>query len=135
MKKIVFTALVFVFAFSLYISYEETKNEEAKKLETLEEKMATSFVIPEGFPLADPDEAYPLMLGAANEFQINIFRSGYNFRPDGQVEILKYVLLTGETDFFDHVRLADGRVLQAEDTQQGRRFLSSAKTKDENRWA
>ncbi|QKG83622.1 DUF1430 domain-containing protein [Kroppenstedtia pulmonis] len=72
------------------------------------------------------------MRETAAEFQVNLFRAGYNFRPDDQVEIIKYVLLTGETHFFDHVQLESGRILKAKETQDSRLFLSSAHTQDQN---
>lgn len=130
MKKIVFTALIVSFVFSLSISYQQIKNDEIEKLATLEKKFATPFVFPEHEGLADPEEVYPLLRKVATEAQVNLFRAGRYYRPDEQIEMLKYLLLTGETTFFDYVQLASGRILQIEETQNSKLFLSSIQTDD-----
>lgn len=73
---------------------------------------------------------YPLLRKAADKAQVNLFRAGRYYRPDEQIEMIKYLLLTGETRFFDHVELARGRILRTEETQDSRLFLSSIETKD-----
>ncbi|QKI82724.1 hypothetical protein [Kroppenstedtia eburnea] len=132
MKKIVFIALTLSFAFSLSLSYQQVKNDELLKLNTLEREFATPFMIPEQKELADPEEVYPLLLKAAMEAKVNLFRAGRYYRPEKHIEITKYLLLTGETNFYDHVELAEGRTLQAEETRDRRLFLSSTQTKNKN---
>ncbi|MDR6226658.1 DUF1430 domain-containing protein [Desmospora profundinema] len=132
MKKIVFIALLISFAFSLSIAYQQIKNNEIEKLATLEKGVATPFMIPEHKGLADPEEVYPLLLKAAKEAEVNLFRGGRYYRPDEQIEMIKYLLLTGETRFFDHIELASGRTLQPKETQDSRQYLSSIQTKNKN---
>ncbi|GGA49565.1 hypothetical protein GCM10007416_23320 [Kroppenstedtia guangzhouensis] len=132
MKKVVFAALMVTFFLSLVIAYEETKSMALEKMDTLEEEIATPFVIPAKDLLADPEEMYPILRETAAQSEVNLFRKGYHFRPDDQVEMIKYVLLTGETHFFDHVQLDSGRILQAKETQNSGRFLSSTQTQDKN---
>ncbi|OYD09037.1 hypothetical protein [Paludifilum halophilum] len=132
MKKIVFIALLISCAFSLSIAYQQIKNDEIEKLGTLEREFATPFVIPEDEGLADPEEIYPLLEKTAKETEVNLFRGGRYYRPDEQIEMIKYLLLTSETHFYDSIELASGRTLQAEETQDSRRYLSSIQTKNKN---
>lgn len=132
MKKIVFISLIICFAFSLSIAYQQIKNDEIEKLATLEQAFATPFVIPKHKYLSDPEEMYPLLLKSAKQAEVNLFRPGRYFRPDEQMEIIKYLLLTRETRFFDHMDLSSGRTLRAEETQKSRHFLSSTSSKNKN---
>ncbi|GLI04798.1 hypothetical protein YDYSG_08280 [Paenibacillus tyrfis] len=132
MKKIVVVFLIMASVLSFYISFKQTDNEEIGTIEALEENMAKGFVIPDDPMLANPDELYPLLFETARELRINIFRPSINSKPDNSVEVIKYVLLTGDTNFFNHFNLKSGHFLTAEDTQQGNLFLSSAKIQDEN---
>ena len=132
MKKIVFLALIVSFVFSLSISYKQIKNDEIEKLATMEREIATPFIIPKHETLTNPDEVYPLLEKAAKKARVNLFRAGRYFRPDEQIEMMKYVLLTNETSFFHHVQLKNGRSLRPEETLEDSWFLSSMQTKDEN---
>ncbi|QKG84707.1 DUF1430 domain-containing protein [Kroppenstedtia pulmonis] len=132
MKKIVLIALIISFTFSLSVSYQIIKNDEMEKLATLEKEFATPFYIPEYKGLIDSKEVYPLLQKAATQTQVNLFRAGRHFRPDEKLEMIKYLLLTGETRFYDHIQLAKGRMLKAEETQNSKLFLSSIQTKNKN---
>lgn len=79
-------------------------------MEKAGEGIGKPFVIPNDLLLADPEEMYPLLCEAADESKVNIFRTNINYKTDDQVEILKYVLLTGDTRFFDAFRLKSGRL-------------------------
>jgi putative ABC transport system permease protein len=129
LKKIVFITLLISFAFSLSISYQQTKNDEIEKLATIEKEFATPFILPKDEDL-DAESTYPLLRTAAKEANVNIFRAGRYYRPDQQVEMLKYIMLTGDTRFFDHVEITSGRTLQIEETQNSSKFISSFQTQE-----
>lgn len=131
MKKIVVVFLIMASVLSFYISFRQTDIEEIRTIEGIEENIAQRFVIPDDPMLANPDELYPLLFEAARDLKINIFRPSINSRPDNNVEIIKYVLLTGDTYFFDHFKLKSGHFLTATETQQENYFLSTAKTQDD----
>lgn len=124
--------LILASVFSFAITYTQTDKEELEKMEKAGESIAKPFVIPNDLLLADPEEMYPLLCEAANESKVNIFRTNIHYNTNDQVEILKYVLLTGETHFFDAFRLKSGRLLTAKDTQQGSAFMSTVDTGDHN---
>ncbi|MFB7640455.1 hypothetical protein [Peribacillus butanolivorans] len=132
MKKIVFIALMISFFYSIYIAYEQMKNEEIEKLATLEKEFATPFIIPEDESLSNPKSVYPLLLKSANEADVNLFRGARYFRPDEQIEMTKYILLTGETNLFSHIKVDSGRVLHEEETHDSQLFLSSIQTNNKN---
>ncbi len=132
MKKLVVIFLIMASAFSFAITYNQTDKEELEKMEKAEETIAKPFVIPNDSFLADPDELYPILCEAADEFNVNVFRKSINFKTDNQVEILKYVLLTRDTDYFDAFRLKSGRYLSEKDTQQDNLFISTAYSGDQN---
>lgn len=124
--------LILASVFSFAITYTQTDKEELEKMEKAGEGIAKPFVIPNDLLLADPEEMYPLLCEAANELKVNIFRTNIHYNTNDQVEILKYVLLTGDTRFFDAFRLKSGRFLTSKDTQQGSAFMSTVDTGDHN---
>ncbi len=132
MKKIVFIAIIISFAFSLPIASQQAKNEELERLAMLEREFAIPFIIPEQEELSVAEDVYPLLLKAAQEAGVNLFRPARYYRPDMEVEIQKYLLMTGETRFFDYIDLANGRMLKMEETQKSGWFLSSVQTKDQH---
>lgn len=132
MKKILALLLVLASVFSFAIAYNQTDKKELEKMEKAGEGIARQFCIPDFLLLANPDEMYPLLCEAANEFRVNIFRTNIHYKIDDQVEILKYVLLTGDTHFFDAFRLKSGRFLTTKDTKQGNSFMSTVDTGDRN---
>lgn len=132
LKKIVFIALIISFYYSIYIAYEQTKNEEIEKLATLEKEFATPFMIPEDESLSNPKDVYPLLLEAANEADVNLFRGARYYRPDEQIEMIKYILLTNETSFFTHIKVDSGRIFHEEETHDSQLFLSSIQTDNKN---
>ncbi len=93
---------------------------------------ARPFWIPKDPRLANPDEMYPILQEVANESRVNLFRTNIHYKEDDRAEILKYILLTDNTHFFDVFRLKSGRLLTAKDTQQGNSFLSTVDTGDHN---
>jgi len=130
LKKTAFIALVVCFTFSLFITYHQIKNDELKKMATLETEFATPFIFPEHETLADSEQMFRILVKTAREAQVNLFRASQYYRPDHQLEMKKYLLLTGETKFFEHVRLANGRALRAGETEGSRFFLSTVQTND-----
>ena len=132
MKKILAVFLVLASVFSFSIAYNQTDKEELEKMENVEEGIAKQFEIPNDLLLADSDELYPLLCEAANVYKVNIFRTNIHYNADDQEEMLKYVLLTGDTHFFDAFRLKSGRFLTAKDTQHGNSFISTVDTGDPN---
>jgi len=101
-------------------------------MERAGEDIARQFYIPDTLLLADPDEMYLLLYEAANESGVNIFRKNIHYKLDDQVEVLKYVLLTADTHFFDIFRIKCGRFLTAKDTQQDNSFISTVDTGNHN---
>jgi len=132
LKKILTIFLILASVLSFFIAYNQTDKEELKKMEKAEEGIARQFWIPNNLLLADPDEMYPLLCEAANESGVNIFRTNIHYNTDDQAEILKYILLTSDTSFFDSFRLKSGRFLTAKDTQQDSSFISTVDTGGHN---
>ncbi|GAB6275314.1 MAG: DUF1430 domain-containing protein [Peptococcaceae bacterium] len=132
MKNILAAFLVLASVFTFAIAYNQTDKEELEKMEKAGEGITRQFYIPDSLLLANPDEMYPLLQETANEFKVNIFRTNIHYKPNDQVEILKYVLLTADTYFFDAFRIKSGRFLTAEDTQQDNPFISTVGTGNHN---
>ena len=132
MKKLVVIFLILASAFSFAITYNQTDKEELAKMEKAEEAIAKPFMIPNDILLADPDKMYLLLCEAATEFNVNIFRTSINYKTDNQVEIVKYMLLTYDSDYFDFFKLKGGRYLTEKETRQSNLFISTADTGDQN---
>ena len=75
MKKILAVFLILASVFSFSVAYNQTDQEEFKKVEKLEEGIAKQFAIPNNLILANPNAMYPLLCEAANEYKVNIFRA------------------------------------------------------------
>ncbi len=108
------------------------KNEEIEKLATLENEFTFPFIIPEDESLSNPKAVYPYLLQAANDANVNLFRGARYYRPNEQIEIIKYILLTGETNFTHHLKIESGRMLHEEETHNSQLFLSSTHTNNKN---
>lgn len=130
MKKILSSLLIFVFAVSFLLAYNQTYRNELDQMEKAGEGISRQFGIPNHANLASPDEMYPILLEAAIETKVNIFRTHIDYSVDDEVQIHKYVLLTDNTRLFDSFRLKSGKFLTAEDTQQGTSFLSTVDSRD-----
>ncbi|QSZ27661.1 DUF1430 domain-containing protein [Aceticella autotrophica] len=132
MKKILIIFLILAFIPSFFIVYSQTTEKEFEKMEKAGEDIGKPFIIPNNPLFSNPNEMYPILCEAANEHKVNIFRTNICYKANNQVEILKYVLLTSNTRFFDAFRLKSGRLLTAKDTQDSNAFISTVDTGDHN---
>lgn len=130
MTKIVASFLILLSIISFMSAYIQTDLDKLNQITQMESSMASPFSIPDVLLLADPEEVYPVLLESARQTNVNIFRSGINNRPDNKVEIVKYILLTGSTQLYNVIHIADNKVMTARDTQAGSHFLSSVLTGD-----
>jgi putative ABC transport system permease protein len=128
LRKVVLVAIIASFLYSIYIAYEQTKNEKIENLATFERGFTHPFVIPDNKLLSNSDNIYPLLLKSAKKSGVNIFRGARHYRNDEQIEIIKYILLTDKTDFYDYIELDNGRRPKMNETQDSQLFLSSVKT-------
>lgn len=132
MKKILSSLLLFLFAVSFLLAFDQAYRDELDQLEKAGEEISKPFTIPNYANFASPDEMYPILLEAALETKVNLFRTHIDYSEDDEVRIHKYVLLTDNTRLFDSFRLKSGRFLTAEDTQQDNSFLSTAESGDKD---
>lgn len=128
LKKTLSCLLVLVFAVSFLLVYNETYQNELDRMEKAGEGISKQFEIPNYANFAAPDEMYPILLEAAVDSKVNIFRTQIDYSVDDEAQIHKYVLLTNNTRLFDSFRLTTGKFLTAEDTQKSNSFLSTVDT-------
>mgnify|MGYP007066366269 CR=1 FL=1 len=132
MKKILVLFVLMASIFSFITVFNQTDREEFTKIQNMEDDIAKPFVIPQDIYLSGPDDIYPILCQAADEAEVNIFRRNVHYRSDDRAEIMKYVLLTGGTHYFDVFRLKSGRFLTREDSLQDSCFMSTVSTGDPN---
>ncbi|PEA35661.1 hypothetical protein CON45_28820 [Priestia megaterium] len=96
-----FFALVSIFSF--LITYTQIED-----MENIEKNIAREFTIPKNMVTATPETLYPMLLETAKEYNVNIFRPSINYNSDDKVELIKYILLTNETHFYDAFKLKNG---------------------------
>lgn len=132
MKRVLAIFLILISVLSFFITYLLIDKEERERMENVEKDIAREFRIPDDPELADPEEIYPLMAKVARESGVNLFRTSIYYNEKDQVEIQKYLLLNGETRFFNTFYLKIGRVFTAEETQHGDQFLSTVETGESN---
>ena len=94
--------------------------------------IGSPFTIPDSPLTSDPEAVYAALQEAADEAGLNVFRTSGGFDTAGRYETTHYVLLVGETRFFDAFSLDSGRYLNAADASQPERFLSTAPSTDQN---
>ncbi|MED4570686.1 DUF1430 domain-containing protein [Brevibacillus agri] len=131
MKRTLSGLLIFIFAVSFLLAYNQAYRTELEQMERAGEGDSAPFRIPNYASFASPTEMYPILLDAAVKAKVNIFRTNIDYGVDDEVRIHKYVLLTNSTAFFDSFRLKSGRFLTAQDTQQGNSYLSTVDSEDQ----
>ncbi|WP_179030791.1 DUF1430 domain-containing protein [Paenibacillus kribbensis] len=130
MKKISSCFLVIAYFFSFYVAYLQTDYEEFEKIKNIEKSLGQEFVIPSLPGLATPEEIYPILYESAKGSKVNILRAGINYKENDEVELMKFILLTTKTHFFNHFNLNQGRFLTIKDTKQDTSYLSTSYSDD-----
>lgn len=132
MKKIVAFFLIISSILTFTKNYIQTDLNEFIKIEQLEQKLGMAFTIPDIKVVADPDVIYPLLVKSATDTNVNLFRSSINNKPNNEVEIVKYVLLTTKTNLYQYIHLSNGAPLTAKDMLKNTHYLSTLQTRDSN---
>jgi len=123
---VLFCALVSIFSF--LITYTQIEHTQIEDMENIEKNIAREFTIPKNMVTATPETLYPMLLETAKEYNVNVFRPSINYNSDDKVELIKYILLTNETHFYDAFKLKNGDFLNPSKTQRGDFFLSNVNT-------
>jgi len=121
MKKYLVLFMCILSAVSFWIFYNERSEEEFTRIREMEEQFAEPFIVPNGLDFTD---FHQWLLESAEAWGVNVFRSSQT-----SDELLnKFILLTNETTFFDHLTLRNGHSLTQEASQGDRSFLSNHQT-------
>lgn len=128
MKKIAALFVIVAFAFSFCAAFLQTDYGEFEKAKKIEETIGREFVIPNSLLLANPEELYPALRQAATASKANIMRAGIHYKENNELEVLKFILLTTETNYFHDFPLKSGRNFTMEESWAGHSFLSTART-------
>ncbi len=132
MKRILTVLLLLLSAIAFAISYVNTGAAQLSQMQNATTAVGQPFVISNDPRLADPGKMYSVLLSAALDTQVNVFRTSVGFTPENRPQVTQYILLTGGTHVFDAFRLKKGRWLTPADTQSTNQFLSTVGTKDPN---
>jgi|GEM_PF-4992179 len=128
MKKYLIIFLILLMGLSFVSVYNQYSRQEFRRIRNLEEEFAELFMIPDDIELMIPEVTYPLLFEIVEDLEVNIFRTS----QISENEIHKFVLLTNETEFFDHLTIKSGSRLSIADTQDHSLFLSTIETGDPN---
>lgn len=128
MKKIVFIILSITYLFSIYLSFQQTNNEQIKEFAALEteSEFTHPFIIPENISFDNPEKIYSIIIESANESEVNILRGARYYRTDEQIEYIKYMYLTRETSLFNKIKLENGRLPNKNDNDKDYIITSSS---------
>ncbi len=133
MKKVIVTFLCIASILSWVTTYSIFDNKELSKIQNNEEQIAYSFKIPQNRLLVDSEKIYPILLDTAEEHKVNIFRTTVKYDLDDKAQIIKYILITSDnTKFYNNIKLDSGRVLIAEETKNGDKYMSTSDENDKN---
>lgn len=128
MKKIVVFFLIVLSIISVARIYIQTDINQFNNIAYLESSIAKEFAIPEDLQLANPLEIYPILAKTAKEAKVNIIRPSINYKPDNQIEIVKYIFLYSDSQIYDKIHVSNGRKLAPQDMGNNTAFLSSVQT-------
>ncbi|HCC01155.1 MAG TPA: hypothetical protein DEP60_00480 [Ruminococcaceae bacterium] len=137
MKKLVYVVLVISVIFQAFLSVLLESNQEADKLERDEKIYCTEFAIPDDKAISDPEKLFSALLQTAEEMHTNLFRT-YMKKDDslkgkdGDIEVIKYVLLTGKSRYYQTFELKSGKALTPGETRNrnSKSFLSTQDSKE-----
>ncbi|MCI1982631.1 MAG: hypothetical protein LKJ45_05655 [Oscillospiraceae bacterium] len=137
MKKLVYVVLVISVIFQAFLSVLLESNQEADKLERDEKIYCTEFTIPDDKAISDPEKLFSALLQTAEEMHTNLFRT-YMKKDDslkgkdGDIEVIKYVLLTGKSRYYQTFELKSGKALTPGETRNrnSKSFLSTQDSKE-----
>lgn len=132
MKRILTVLLLLLSANAFAMAYVNTDDAQFSKMQYATTTVGQPFAISNDPRLADPEKMYSVLLSAALDTQVNIFRTGIGFTSENRPQITQYILLTSGTHVFDAFNLEKGRWLTPADTQSANLFLSTVGTKDPN---
>ncbi|MGC5774854.1 DUF1430 domain-containing protein [Paenibacillus pabuli] len=132
MKRLVTFFILLTCFISFYTSYNVYDQQEIERVYGLDQQLGSEFFIPDNLVLSNPDEIYPILLNTSTKMHVNIMRPAINNKPDQQIELVKYILLNGETSFFDAFKLGSGRVLNDKDTLSTTMYMSTSTHGDQN---
>lgn len=131
MKKALSVLLMLLLsAFAFAIAFVDADATERERVKALPAVSGEAFSIPDVPGLNDPSMAYAALLEAAVRARVNVVRTNAAFGPDDRPRTTQYVLLTGDTRVFEAFEVTRGRRLTSDETQSGRRFLSTSATSD-----
>lgn len=131
LKRLLIFFLILVAIFSFAVAYHQTQVAAVQKMENAGLEGNWSLWIPDSRLFSGPDSwerVYPLLQGAAEQSQVNVFRPGIGYTTENRPEIIQYVLLTHHTRFYSAFTLKSGRFLTPQDTKQRAVFLSTMDT-------
>lgn len=125
MRRLVVALLAVSCACTFLAAYADEDAREYRRVAEVGEACIQPFAIPSSPLLAEPQDAYALIARAAESAHVNILRMSVGYTREEREEVVRYVLLTGETRLFDGLRLESGRLLTVEDMQIESAFLST----------
>lgn len=132
MKKLVYIALAISVIFQAFISILFESNQEITQLENNERIYCSEFAIPDDKAISDPERLFSVLLRTAEETHANLFRTymkgdDASKGNDGCIEIIKYILLTGESRYNQIFALKSGKALMPSETRSrtSKSFLST----------
>lgn len=122
MKKVLIVFLALVSSVALWMSYSDHSQSEFRRIQNLAGSVGEPFRIPAD--LIYGGTMFPLLEASAQELGVNVFRTS----QIGADEINHFALVTGETAFWDGLKLRSGKFLGASDHE----FLSTVATGEES---
>lgn len=131
MKRMVFLALLLCFLITTYISYWQTLNQEINYIAMIEREFAQPFFMPEHKALKNPDDVSEILEKAALDTKVNLFRGAQYYRPDEQIEYIKYIMITSpKTKFYHLLQPIQGEKILSNEASN--LYISSTKTNNNN---
>lgn len=125
MKKLVYATLVISIIFQAIIGSFFESYRETQKLKDNESIYCTSFAIPDDKDISDPEKLFSVFLRTAEETHANLFRT--YMKGGDYIEVVKYILLTRESEYNQTFALTKGRALTPGETKSrsSKCFLST----------
>lgn len=132
MKKIIKFLIGINILLQVVIGIITISNDNIQNISEMEQRHCQAFYIPDNGVMNDPDDIFQVLKEISNEFEVNIIRKTVT-EADGKFEIIKYVLFSSESSYYNQIKIKKGNMLGVKESQEenSEKFLSCVDTGSE----
>lgn len=131
MKKLIYITLAISVIFQAFVGILFESNREIQELKNDESNFCISFAIPDDKDISNSEKLFSVFLQTSEETHVNLFRT-YLRGNNSYVEVVKYILLAGDSKYNQTFKLKSGTPLTLKESRSRdcKLFLSTQNSGD-----